>query len=138
MANDKSHNVSITVGGVKYVPLASFFDDNNDDAKRQHRIARRMARTGKLPNARKCWGEWGVPETFDVATIPAPGDARAVKRDDGRERHIVYMTVDESANVRVTLGDAFPDDAFITPTMLRERAKQRRDAKRAAKTDATK
>lgn len=95
------------------------------------RVVRKAAKEGSIQGAHFILKKWGFdPELVSGWKAPEPGvfGARAPKRDDGRTRYQIYLTVEESATL---LSQGFE----ITDP--RVAAKERRAARKAAKEAGT-
>jgi hypothetical protein len=129
MSNDKSRNTSITINNVKWVELSAVITD-----KTEYRNVRRAVRANVYgDDVQTFFGRLCVKSTVTRQTllsrVPAPKRSPIAPRTDGRSRYIVHANETEIANVRKCV----PGDCIID---TRERGKQRRAAKRAAKTAA--
>jgi len=90
------------------------------------RIVRKAARRGTIPGQIKVLGKYGFdPELSQTWTPPEPGEfgTRKAKREDGRQRYRIYLTVEEATTLQ---GQGFE------VTDPRDEAKVRRAARKAA------
>lgn len=88
---------------------------------------RRAARKGEIPGAVEILGRHGFDPELVVQWEPQEGSGRkAPRRDDGRQRYTIYLTVDEATD----LGEKGYE--LIDPRERSRKRRQERKAKKAA------